>query len=59
MDKQSELRGDVEVQLGKKSDLRGDVAGVGTIVSPTLAAELDGEDRLIDVSGVAEIDMMK
>ncbi|CAL5347681.1 unnamed protein product [Camellia sinensis] len=59
MDKQSELRGDVEVQLGKKSDLRGDVAGVRTIVSPILAAELDGVDRLRDVSGVAETDMMK
>ncbi|GMP56130.1 hypothetical protein CsSME_00020718 [Camellia sinensis var. sinensis] len=59
MDKKSDLRGEVEVQLGKKSDSRGDVAGVGTIVSPILADALDGDDRLRDVSVVVETDMMK
>ncbi|KAL7220024.1 hypothetical protein ACSBR2_012981 [Camellia fascicularis] len=41
--KHEEEDDDVEVQLGKKSDLRGDMAGVGNIVSPAIADEQDGD----------------
>ncbi|KAI8001047.1 (-)-germacrene D synthase, partial [Camellia lanceoleosa] len=36
---------DVEVQIGKKSDLRRNVAGVGNDVSPVIADQLDTDDR--------------
>ncbi|GMQ03247.1 hypothetical protein CsSME_00049123 [Camellia sinensis var. sinensis] len=50
---------DVDIQLGKKEDLRDEVVGEGNSVLPANSDELDGDVRLSDVSAVAETDMMK